>query len=96
MPVAKVVTVAACQSIRSRENRSERWLYQPYDVALRGFQQEEVAMEAVQGLNPLAQPGEIITTYVAGFWASGFSSSSSGAAGYRCTASDRSDPNACC
>ena len=64
MPVAKVVTVAACQSIRSRENRSERWLYQPYDVALRGFQQEEVAMEAVQRLNPLAQPGKIIASYL--------------------------------
>ena len=64
MPVAKVITVAACQSIRSRENRNERWLYQPYDVALRGFEQEEVAMEAVQRLNPLAQPGEIIASYL--------------------------------
>ena len=62
MPVAQVVAIAASRSIRNRAHRNERWIYQPFDVATRGFQQEEKAMMAVEGLNRgLSQPGEIIS-----------------------------------
>ncbi|MDB2686924.1 hypothetical protein N9Y42_06900 [Mariniblastus sp.] len=57
MPVAQVVAIAASRSIRNRSNKVERWIYQPFDVALRGFQQEEKAM-----MNKgLSRPGEIIS-----------------------------------
>ena len=57
MPVAQVVAIAAARSVKSRVNKNERWIYQPVDVAMRGFQQEDQAMQNQAKL--LTQPGEI-------------------------------------
>ena len=58
MPVAQAVVIAASRSARSSVNKTERWIYQPLDVALRGFQQEDDEMRKQAGM--LTQPGGII------------------------------------
>ena len=62
MPVAQVVAIAASRSIKNRAQKTERWIYQPLDVALRGFGKEEQAMKRAQDKGWLSRPGEIIAT----------------------------------
>ena len=62
MPVAQVVATAASRSIKNRAQKTERWIYQPLDVALRGFGKEEQAMKRAQDKGWLSRPGEVIAT----------------------------------
>ena len=63
MPVAQVIAIAAARSIRERSNDNERWIYQPFHVAVRGLEQEERAMLTSQAIsNGLANPGDIVTS----------------------------------